>query len=603
MGPNIGVWADVMRDRNTRRSRRNSTDRASVTNWLSCRVTLVSTYGTAAPSSSLYHLEMSVSDEPDSGGVSGLSDTKSDEEERYRLKILALQECYGSVQLQTFRLRERIYNVRKQCRRLEGMKRAALNLLRYYTGTYDIPPLEIVDEDPVPSFLESLQKQQSNTPETPRKKPKRPSRSKSDGKLTPEEEERAKQKICSIIDSVYSETARRMVQFLLFCVLGDLPKRSFRSLNPEGSISNGGVTKKGRNLFHTIYKDDERNTGKSTEVEKSCGDSNLSSLSIMQFGIHSTPDMEDEERERNAVTPYNSTESSHSHDSALNENHSLTQSLVCNGQDGASESIRFNATKSLYKDILEYDDNVQNMRDVSYETNLQSNQFHTLDEIRPDNYDASLSNMVGGNACLDNDETNYNENTHPLNMIDYATVLGAVQAMSDINLARLEPNHPARHSTPLSYEDVVTTLTKIVTVDRLTSSEEIDAESEDVELSNTQTNSPLAKGTENLQVNVQKQEMQKSVINDKSSDFSPPNFIPYRMITVENSKPTEIITADPSGDEVSQPKQLQTKRRRKYKYVVESVLDNVPYTFRQAESDDDESNDKNPTNKASLGMN
>lgn len=34
------------------------------------------------------------------------------------------------------------------------------------------------------------------------------------------------------------------------------------------------------------------------------------------------------------------------------------------------------------------------------------------------------------------------------------------------------------------------------------------------------------------------------------------------------------------------------KRRRKYKYVVESVLDNVPYTFRQAESDDDESSEK-----------
>ncbi|VDN33474.1 unnamed protein product [Cylicostephanus goldi] len=63
------------------------------------------------------------------------------------------------------------------------MKRVALNMLHQNTGTYEIPPLEIVDE---------------------------PSRSKSDGKPTPEEEERAKQKIYSIIDSVYSETARRM---------------------------------------------------------------------------------------------------------------------------------------------------------------------------------------------------------------------------------------------------------------------------------------------------------------------------------------------------------------------------------------------------------
>uniref|UniRef100_A0A0K0D8W8 Uncharacterized protein n=1 Tax=Angiostrongylus cantonensis TaxID=6313 RepID=A0A0K0D8W8_ANGCA len=77
------------------------------------------------------------------------------------------------------------------------------------------------------------------------------------------------------------------------------------------------------------------------------------------------------------------------------------------------------------------------------------------------------------------------------------------------------------------------------------------------------------------------------------------------MITVENPKPVEIIMVDSSGGEVPPSKQLPARRRRKYKYVVESVLDNVPYTFRQAESDDDESNDKNSstTTKTTLNLN
>ncbi|KHJ85244.1 hypothetical protein OESDEN_15034 [Oesophagostomum dentatum] len=89
---------------------------------------------------------MSAAEEADGIVTREPLDGNAEEEERYRLKTIALQECYDTVALQSVRLRERIYQVKKQCRRLEVMKRVALNMLHQNTGTYDIPPLEIVDE-------------------------------------------------------------------------------------------------------------------------------------------------------------------------------------------------------------------------------------------------------------------------------------------------------------------------------------------------------------------------------------------------------------------------------------------------------------------------
>ncbi|KAK6035235.1 hypothetical protein COOONC_27262 [Cooperia oncophora] len=85
---------------------------------------------------------------------------------------------------------------------------------------------------------------------------------------------------------------------------------------------------------------------------------------------------------------------------------------------------------------------------------------------------------------------------------------------------------------------------------------------------------------------------QKTPSKALSKGPPPPNFIPYRMIAVENARLLELATNASSSGKPSLPKP-SPKRRRKYKYVVESVLDNVPYTFRQTESDDDEYTEKN----------
>ncbi|KAJ1364985.1 hypothetical protein KIN20_025185 [Parelaphostrongylus tenuis] len=548
---------------------------------------------------------------------SGVSDTKADEEELYRLKIIALQEYYDSVQLQTFRIRERIYNVRKQCRRLEGMKRAALNLLRYHTGTYEIPPLEIIDEDPVPSFLESLQKQQLTTPEIPRKKPKRPSRSKSDGKLTPEEEERAKQKICSIIDSVYSETARKMA---------DTPK-SCRILDRDASSNSDGVSRKGRNVFHIDYENigerslkcDEGNT----DLEDFGGGNNRSNDPTIQPSAHSEIfNMRDKEQRIRAGISQNDGGLNHSHHS-FDENCNTNHSVVYNGEEKTSHRISYhNTTTSHYNGVLDYGSNIQQVQSVRFNANLTNDPFSTsLDSVRTMNYDAPSSTAEGNiyfaddsqlvnccslhevveNAAIYTNAVNCSnplvpvktpnyDNMKPLQLFDYAAVLNAVQTVNDATLARPELNYTAHLSTPLSYtvDNVVTTHAEITGVNETVSSEAFGAvKSESIEQPKTETPASVTNQQESVHVIGEKQETEKSTNNNKVCNLPLPDFIPYRMISVENPKPVEVSMVDPSSGEVPPSRPLPPRRRRKYKYVVESVLDNVPYTFRQAESDDD----------------
>ncbi|VDO85123.1 unnamed protein product [Heligmosomoides polygyrus] len=175
-------------------------------------------------------------------------------------------------------------------------------------------------------------------------------------------------------------------------------------------------------------------------------------------------------------------------------------------------------------------------------------------------------------ASVSSVSLNYNENLNPQAVIGYV----------DLNPVVVQQlNYPA-----------VTTPGSVSHLDKA-----VIRGDEAATKSPTEVRSPVVVG-EVLELAQQSEGKHESTDTNKQADtrkssndgLPPPNFIPYRMITVENSKPTEIITTDPSSDvSTSKP---PPKRRRKYKYVVESVLDNVPYTFRQAESDDDESSEK-----------
>ncbi|KAJ1361768.1 hypothetical protein KIN20_021103 [Parelaphostrongylus tenuis] len=560
---------------------------------------------------------------------SGVSDTKADEEELYRLKIIALQEYYDSVQLQTLRIRERIYNVRKQCRRLEGMKRAALNLLHYHTGTYEIPPLEIIDEaslslilsniinDPVPSFLESIQKQQPTTSEIPRKKPKRLSRSKLDGKLTPEEEERMKQKICSIIGSVYSESAKNVAETPKSCRISDR----------DASLSSDSASRKERNLFHIDYENVGEKSLKSvegnTDLEEFGGGNNRSNASTIRASAHSEiANMRDKEQRSRAEIFQNDAGRNHSHYSS-DENCNTSHSVVYKGEEKTSQRIIYHhAATSHYNGVLDYGSNVQQVQSVRFNANLTNNPFTTsLDSVQTMNYD-DPSSTAESNIYFTNDSELVNccslhgvvENAaiymnavncpnplvpvktpdydymKPLHLFDYAAILNAVQTMNDTTLARPELNYSAHPSTPLSYtvDNVVTTRAEIAGVNETVSSEAFgDVKSESIEQPKTETPASITNQQESVHVIAEKQETQNSTNNNKVCNIPLPDFIPYRMISVENSKPVEVTMVGSSIGEVPPSRPLPPRRRRKYKYVVESVLDNVPYTFRQAESDDD----------------
>ncbi|WKY16626.1 hypothetical protein Q1695_001345 [Nippostrongylus brasiliensis] len=514
---------------------------------------------------------MSAADGSEASGAGGDAGTepKSDEEERYRLKIVVLQEYFDAVALQTIRIRERIYQVKKQCRRLEVMKRVALNMLHQNTGTFDIPPLEIVDEDPAPSFLESVHRQQQVPVEPPRKKSKRPSRIKGDGKLTPEEEERAKQKICSIIDSVYSETAKRM---------GDIPtKKPVRSTN---SLSHPGqltidAQKKSKSLFPNrelkIEDECERAGTSSMASEKTDDDGYQASTSSAHFNGHSESlycaEVKDEE----------SSMTSYSGDQPIDLNQSVpvtTQSITYH-----------NMSTALYDGMVGYGG-------VSGQEQFEINQFHTpLDEIEPMNVTVETRPYIDGTNEPTSDgqlpvasnevdyasipttsvASSYNENLNPAGVLNYAEMGTAVQPTNFPVISSAETlnyfSKSARRNDEMNRTSVgVVSPTVANDVTDVTQQKDIQ---------------PVVK------------EPSKQVNPSKVSNngLPPPNFIPYRMITVENPKAIEVITIDSSGDEVA-PIKAPPKRRRKYKYVVESVLDNVPYTFRQAESDDDETVEK-----------
>uniref|UniRef100_A0A0K0DQX3 Zinc finger protein n=1 Tax=Angiostrongylus cantonensis TaxID=6313 RepID=A0A0K0DQX3_ANGCA len=380
---------------------------------------------------------------------------------------------------------------------LEGMKRAALNLLRYHTGTYDIPPLEIVDEDPVPSFLESLQKQQLVTPEAPRKKSKR----------------------------------------------GDMPKSSIRFLNRDTSINSDDIPRKGRNSVHVDFEnfDDRRlkvDEG-NNDLEEFDGEDNHLDVPAMQLSADSQmTNMVDEEQGVKAVTSFNNTELNHSHDSVFDQNRNANHPVVYDDEEKSSQQISYHDMEtSLYNGMLEYGGNVQQVQGVSFGADLVNNPFNTsLDSVQPLNYDTPTS-MVESNIYFANDsqlfvscgsvhevvenaavytnavncqnssvsvKTIYNEDTNPLNLFDYAAVLNALQAMNDTTSTGPESNYPRNPDTPLSYrvEDVVTTQPEIASVNEAVSSELGRVKCESVEQPKIETPLPITKQPEGVHVRV-----------------------------------------------------------------------------------------------------
>ncbi|EYB89662.1 hypothetical protein Y032_0229g2920 [Ancylostoma ceylanicum] len=551
-------------------------------------------------------LKMSATDGVESGGAGEPPDAKAEEEERYRLKTIALQECYDTVALQSVRLRERIYQVKKQCRRLEVMKRVALNMLHQNTGTFDIPPLEIVDEDPLPSFLESLHKQQHLTAEPPRKKSKRPSRSKTDGKLTPEEEERAKQKICSIIDSVYSETARRM---------GDASKRPLRNASVLTPPSTSDATRRVSDVvaFNTLRKLNEEGHQTALHNQPDAGKSTDGHVSAdaasTQFNGHSEVGHNGEDPEESSATNYSVASSDDSTVVGYDPRLNTKQAMVYNDTGKPSSATYHNMSTEVYDAGLAFNNNTTQVKELSYEDSLADTAYDVpLDAIQPMNYSVNGADrnhnrseqsmhygvLQEGNAIMYDNSTNYtnltaspvppsySENVSAGHVLDYGKAGSSAHPVQYVPDAPKEPrDHTSHPNTPLNYEEVVTSPVK-----QANGTHKVTASSEGV---GDIPPKPTKKTTTPPTIDPVKQDVAKP----NNNGLPLPNFIPYRMIAVENPKPVEVVTID-SGDELSSPKQL-SKRRRKYKYVVESVLDNVPYTFRQAESDDDEATDKHST--------
>ncbi|KAK5967871.1 hypothetical protein GCK32_009011 [Trichostrongylus colubriformis] len=490
---------------------------------------------------------MSAADGSEPGGAGEGPDPKADEEERYRLKIAVLQEYYDAIALQTVRLRERIYQVKKQCRRLEVMKRVALNMLHQNTGTYEIPPLEIVDE---------------------------PSRSKSDGKLTPEEEERAKQKICSIIDSVYSETAKRM---------GDTPKRPVRSISAMGSSS-------------------EKMESHDVTAEQCSDDGCRASGLYTSFNGQSEAYMEETDMNGSSMAPY--AEADLDPLVKLTYNSLLPEQRTQFGPaDGSTQSIRYhNMSTALYNGAISYGDSVDKAQ--SYAVNMVNTVCNTpLDTIQPLDY-------IDGEVAVDLTSFMGSSGLPPHYKLLHGTAESsaiytnaATDASTSVTMSCNENLNPA---TALDYQEGTTLMpTNFLAV----APEEIrhcsgkatvksETRSSPVGFSDSKETAQSTVATKAIPVEpseeaspVKGSSKQKTSLKTSNNCLPPPNYIPYRMIAVETSKQVEVVSMGASGDEVT-PSKPPPKRRRKYKYVVESVLDNVPYTFRQAESDDDEATEK-----------
>ncbi|ETN79663.1 hypothetical protein NECAME_09672 [Necator americanus] len=515
---------------------------------------------------------MSGANSTELAGTGELPDINAEEEERYRLKTIALQERYDTVALQSVRLRERIYQVKKQCRRLEVMKRVTLNMLHQNTGTYDIPPLEIVDE---------------------------PSRSKADGKLTAEEEERAKQKICSIIDSVYSETARRM---------GDSSRRPLRNSTVSTPLNSGDVSD--GICSSLILGTDNKLSGEAAHatVHKQPGTGNSNCHPSSEFGSHQLDKGlevgKDEENSRTIFYVLGS-------NSKMKNSHGLNyepilnqeQAMVCEGVEESNRTA-CNISEIVLGTGITYDINAEQVATSlaypTYDTSVvpiqplnynietvvhdqdvseQSTNYELLHEENSVKCDNSVKYSI---STPSSGPPSYGENVNPRKAMDYGRNGNSSQFVRYVlKTSKESGNLSSQFSTPLTY-DGTNSPAGSVNGDRITSTGAAVRARETAQQS-ASGSTTLARGDHH------KQDTSRSV----NCSLPLPDFIPYRMIAVENPKPVEVITID-SGDETSPPKQVP-RRRRKYKYVVESVLDNVPYTFRQAESDDDETTDKNST--------
>ncbi|CAJ0609321.1 unnamed protein product [Cylicocyclus nassatus] len=526
-------------------------------------------------SATLHHLEMSAVDGADPNVALEPLDAKAEEEERYRLKMVALQECYDNVALQSVRLRERIYQVKKQCRRLEVMKRVALNMLHQNTGTYDIPPLEIVDEDPLPSFLESLHKQQHVVAEPPRKKSKRPSRSKSDGKPTPEEEERAKQKIYSIIDSVYSETARRM---------GDALKKPSRNPNMmTASSSEQSSRKVGDLTMSSNHTSPGEANVKTIRVEHEIKPEIHKDSSSIPLNQGDVAGAKEQSESGHTLTSFDAMAAAY--EPLMNSDESMAydsgplSSKTSHNMSASSSSLGFT-----------YGDSNDGVQDLSRGASASNSPA----------YEATLETLQSMNYHFDGDGLTPNiqkpvdcevprEGNSMYNLTN--SIVSPVQNHSD----NMDPGRTAPYSkigcpnkAVLSNEREHLSQHTDLTFDKSLSSSPHHLDGEKMNHASGSGDPPQPSKKSRLTA-------RNDVKQDTKTAIAPPlpNYIPYRMIEVETPKPVEVITID-SGDETSSPKQIR-KRRRKYKYVVESVLDNVPYTFRQAESDDEEVADKQST--------
>uniref|UniRef100_A0A1I7WU42 NSL complex protein NSL2 n=1 Tax=Heterorhabditis bacteriophora TaxID=37862 RepID=A0A1I7WU42_HETBA len=104
---------------------------------------------------------------------------KTPEDERYRLKHIFLREKYEHVMeastnylYETNRIRHRVYQIEKQCRQMRCLKRVLCQLLDDHGDLYYKAHLEILDEDPPPTFLDALPKESNWTMEPARKKSK-----------------------------------------------------------------------------------------------------------------------------------------------------------------------------------------------------------------------------------------------------------------------------------------------------------------------------------------------------------------------------------------------------------------------------------------------
>ncbi|VDO66882.1 unnamed protein product [Haemonchus placei] len=432
--------------------------------------------------------------------------------------------------VQSVRIRERIYQVKKQCRRLEAMKRVALHVLHRSTGTHEIPPLEIVDEDPAPSFLESVRKQQQSSPETLRKKSKRPSRCKADDKLTPEEEERAKQKICSIIDSVYSETAKRM---------GEKPKREMCSENARESLNQCHY----RRLVSRRLSISHRKS----EEEKKKNYCNIFGDQVANDGCQASG------------SPARSNERS---DANVEENEMAISPTVSLGETNRNPSIKSTFNNLLLEHHLRptvcegrvnYSDTVEQA--PICDKSLVSNNYGFLGAIQPLNYTGKLIAAFTSNIS----STDLSMDCAPLQRKAEASAVHTIASTYANNASVIMSCNENLDRARMLYYPKEVTPSRFLTAPPTEFREGSDEASEKVEVSKSSVEFlgamqtalvskmvSLVPSDEERVSTVNWSSKQKPLLEQVSSGLPPPNYIPYRMIAVENV-PVDVIAIGSSG--------------------------------------------------------